>query len=186
VGYGRYGVRSDAADANVALRGELVEAARDYARASHAKRTRDAYARAWQSFAAWCAERQLRALPAAPAVGRASTQSLFRRFFAVKSSFTEHEIAFFLNVDFIKHVALVAVVEEGGSSKVTVPALLIGAEWDQDAPPYMGQTLFPWLVNSPSKRYVELAEGTHTIIMEKNRLKLFEAVQAFLDESPGS
>ena len=27
-----------------------------------------------------------------------------------------------------------------------------------------------------------LAEGTHTIIMEKNRLMLFEAVQAFLDE----
>ena len=28
-----------------------------------------------------------------------------------------------------------------------------------------------------------LAEGTHTIIMEKNRLQLFEAVQAFLDEA---
>ena len=28
-----------------------------------------------------------------------------------------------------------------------------------------------------------LAEGTHTIIMEKNRLKLFEAVQSFLDEA---
>jgi len=37
--------------------------------------------------------------------------------------------------------------------------------------------------NSPDKRYVELAEGTHTIIMERNRLKLFEAVQAFLDEA---
>jgi len=45
------------------------------------------------------------------------------------------------------------------------------------------QTLFPLLVNSPSKRYVMLAEGTHTIIMEKNRLQLFEAVQAFLDEA---
>jgi hypothetical protein len=30
---------------------------------------------------------------------------------------------------------------------------------------------------------VELGEGTHTIIMEKNRIKLFEAVQAFFDES---
>jgi GNAT superfamily N-acetyltransferase len=48
------------------------------------------------------------------AVGRTSTQSLFRRFFAVKRGFTEHEIAFFLNVDFIKHMALVAVAEEGG------------------------------------------------------------------------
>jgi pimeloyl-ACP methyl ester carboxylesterase len=68
-------------------------------------------------------------------------------------------------------------------NKITVPTLLVGAEWDRDAPPYMRQTLFPLLVNSPGKRYVELAEGTHTIIMEKNRLKLFEAVQAFLDES---
>jgi alpha-beta hydrolase superfamily lysophospholipase len=43
--------------------------------------------------------------------------------------------------------------------------------------------LFPLLVNSPGKRYAALAGGTHSIIMEKNRLKLFEAVQAFLDEA---
>ena len=67
-------------------------------------------------------------------------------------------------------------------AKISVPVLLVGAEWDKDAPPYMAQTLFPLLVNSPGKRYVELAEGTHTIIMEKNRLKLFEAVQDFLNE----
>jgi pimeloyl-ACP methyl ester carboxylesterase len=68
-------------------------------------------------------------------------------------------------------------------ARITVPTLLVGAEWDHDAPPYMAQTLFPLMVNSPGKRYVALAEGTHTIIMEKNRLKLFEAVQAFLDEA---
>jgi pimeloyl-ACP methyl ester carboxylesterase len=67
-------------------------------------------------------------------------------------------------------------------AKITVPTLLVHAEWDRDTPPYMAQTLFPLLVNSPGKRYVELAEGTHSIIMEKNRVKLFEAVQAFLDE----
>jgi len=68
-------------------------------------------------------------------------------------------------------------------AKITVPTLLVHAEWDRDLPPYMAQTLFPLLVNSPGKRYVMLPEGTHTIIMEKNRLMLFEAVQAFLDES---
>jgi pimeloyl-ACP methyl ester carboxylesterase len=67
-------------------------------------------------------------------------------------------------------------------AKITVPTLLVQAEWDQDLPPYMAQTLFPLLVNAPGKRYVMLAEGTHTIIMEKNRLELFKAVQAFLDE----
>jgi pimeloyl-ACP methyl ester carboxylesterase len=71
-------------------------------------------------------------------------------------------------------------------AKITVPTLLVQAEWDQDLPPYMAQTLFPLLVNSPGKRYVMLAEGTHTIIMEKNRLELFKAVQAFLDEGGGS
>jgi pimeloyl-ACP methyl ester carboxylesterase len=70
-------------------------------------------------------------------------------------------------------------------AKITVPTLLIHAEWDQDTPPYMAQTLFPLLVNSPGKRYVALAEGTHSIIMEKNRLDLFKAVQAFLDEAAG-
>ncbi|MGY8665270.1 alpha/beta fold hydrolase [Bradyrhizobium sp. UFLA05-109] len=67
-------------------------------------------------------------------------------------------------------------------AKITVPTLLIHAEWDQDTPPYMAQTLFPLMVNSPGKRYVQLAEGTHSILMEKNRLKLFEAIQASLDE----
>src|SRR5256885_583223 len=62
-------------------------------------------------------------------------------------------------------------------AKITVPVLLIHAEWDRDTPAYMAQTLFPLLVNAPGKRYVQLAEGTHTIVMEKNRLKLFEAVQ---------
>ena len=48
------------------------------------------------------------------AVGRSSGQSLYRRFFAVRRGFTEPEIAFFLNPDFVDHVALVAVVEESG------------------------------------------------------------------------
>jgi alpha-beta hydrolase superfamily lysophospholipase len=38
-------------------------------------------------------------------------------------------------------------------------------------------------VNSPDKRLVMLAEGAHGIIMEKNRLKLFEAMMSFLDEA---
>ena len=47
------------------------------------------------------------------AVGRFSNQTLYRRFFAPKRSFSEREIDFFLNVDFISHVALVAVLREG-------------------------------------------------------------------------
>ncbi|MCE4225440.1 alpha/beta hydrolase [Methylobacterium sp. C25] len=71
-------------------------------------------------------------------------------------------------------------------AKIVVPTLLVGAEWDRDCPAYMRQALFPLLVNAPGKRYIELAEGTHTILMEKNRLELFRAVQTFLDEGGGS
>ncbi|MBX9844489.1 MAG: lysophospholipase [Xanthobacteraceae bacterium] len=71
-------------------------------------------------------------------------------------------------------------------AKVTVPTLLVLGEWDRDTPPYMAQTLFPLLVNAPGKRFVMLAEGTHTIMMEKNRLELFKAVQGFFDEAGGS
>lgn len=66
--------------------------------------------------------------------------------------------------------------------EIRVPVLLIKAESDQDTPAYMAQELFAKLVNVPYKRYVELGEGTHTIIMEKNRMHLFREVQLFLDE----
>ena len=48
------------------------------------------------------------------AVARSSAQSLYRRFFAVKRDFAEPEVEFFLNVDFLDHVALVAVADESG------------------------------------------------------------------------
>jgi pimeloyl-ACP methyl ester carboxylesterase len=67
-------------------------------------------------------------------------------------------------------------------AKVTAPALLVTAAWDIDVPPTMARTLFPLLKNSPGKRLVELAQGTHNVMMETNRLELFEAVQKFLDE----
>lgn len=48
------------------------------------------------------------------AVGRTSAQSLYRRFFTVKRSFSDREREFFLNVDFVNHVALMAWLEEPG------------------------------------------------------------------------
>ncbi len=58
------------------------------------------------------------------AIGRTSTQSLFRRFFAAKRGFSEQEVAFFLNIDFVNHVALVAVVDEDGR-----PAIVGGGRY---------------------------------------------------------
>jgi len=67
-------------------------------------------------------------------------------------------------------------------AKITVPTLLLVAEWDRDTPPAMAQTLFPLLVNAPAKRLVLFGEGTHTILLEKNRMQLFNEVQLFLEE----
>ncbi|MGO9829712.1 MAG: alpha/beta hydrolase [Myxococcaceae bacterium] len=65
---------------------------------------------------------------------------------------------------------------------IRVPVLLINAEWDTVTPSYMAQSLFLKLVNSPSKRYIELGEGTHTVDREKNRMTLLREVQCFLNE----
>jgi RimJ/RimL family protein N-acetyltransferase len=48
------------------------------------------------------------------AIGRTSMQSLQRRFFVPKKGFSEQEMAFFLNIDFESHVAIVAEIEEDG------------------------------------------------------------------------
>src|SRR5215213_11034420 len=52
------------------------------------------------------------------AVGRTSDQSLYRRFFGFKRGFTDQEIDFYVNVDFVSHVALVAVLEEDRQSVI--------------------------------------------------------------------
>ena len=49
---------------------------------------------------------------------------MFRRFFAAKHGFSEQEIEFFVNVDFIAHVALVAVTQENDQ-----PAIIGGARY---------------------------------------------------------
>ena len=48
------------------------------------------------------------------AVRRASAESLRRRFFAVRRHFSEQEMEFFSDIDFVSHVALVVVADEGG------------------------------------------------------------------------
>ena len=68
-------------------------------------------------------------------------------------------------------------------AKITAPTLLVVAEWDRDATPSMANAIFPLLTSSPGKRLVILGEGTHTMLMERNRGALFQAVQVFLEEA---
>jgi pimeloyl-ACP methyl ester carboxylesterase len=66
--------------------------------------------------------------------------------------------------------------------KITVPVLLVHADWDHDLPIDMTKAYFSLLVNARYRRWVEIGEGTHSVVLEKNRMQLFEAVQHFLDE----
>jgi pimeloyl-ACP methyl ester carboxylesterase len=66
--------------------------------------------------------------------------------------------------------------------KITVPTLLLHAEWDADLPSYLAQGYFAQLKNTPYKRLIELSEGTHTVMMEKNRMQFFRELMGFLDE----
>ena len=65
---------------------------------------------------------------------------------------------------------------------IRVPTLVIHAEWDADLPSYQAQDYFAKLTATPYKRFIELGEGTHTVIMEKNRMQFFREVAAFLNE----
>jgi pimeloyl-ACP methyl ester carboxylesterase len=66
--------------------------------------------------------------------------------------------------------------------KITVPTFLIHAEWDFDLPSYQAQEYFAALKNAPYKRLVEIGEGTHTVMLEKNRMQFFREIIGFLDE----
>ncbi|MEG9528416.1 MAG: alpha/beta hydrolase [Hyphomicrobiales bacterium] len=67
--------------------------------------------------------------------------------------------------------------------EIRVPVLIIHAEWDADLPSYQAQEYFTKLTHAPYKRFVELGEGTHTVMMEKNRMQFLHEVGAFLTEA---
>ena len=65
---------------------------------------------------------------------------------------------------------------------IACPVLVVCAEWDVDVRFDMAQDLFVRLTGAPYKRLVEIGQGTHMVLMERNRRQAFDAVVAFLDE----
>jgi pimeloyl-ACP methyl ester carboxylesterase len=65
---------------------------------------------------------------------------------------------------------------------ITAPTLVIVAEWDALTPPGPSRSLFDALINSSGRRFVEIKEGTHIVMLEMSRKQLFGDVQQFLDE----
>ncbi|WP_315780181.1 MULTISPECIES: alpha/beta hydrolase [unclassified Bradyrhizobium] len=67
-------------------------------------------------------------------------------------------------------------------STINCPVLVLSAEWDVDVRFDVAHDLFVRLVSAPYKRLVEIGQGTHMILMERNRRQAFDAVIGFLDE----
>jgi RimJ/RimL family protein N-acetyltransferase len=52
------------------------------------------------------------------AIARFSSGALYRRFFGVRRQFSEKETDYFLDIDFVNHVALVVVANDGGEPTI--------------------------------------------------------------------
>lgn len=63
---------------------------------------------------------------------------------------------------------------------ITVPVLLLHAEWDRSVTTAQMVNLFPRFKNAPYRRWVEIGEGTHMVVMEKNRWQVLESIRRFL------
>ncbi len=65
---------------------------------------------------------------------------------------------------------------------IRAPTLLAVGEWDGITPPAMAQALFKQLSNARERRLVVFSEGSHAIVLERNRMRLIREVQNFLEE----
>lgn len=67
-------------------------------------------------------------------------------------------------------------------NKIIVPTLLVHGEWDLQMPSSLLYAYFAQLTNAQYRRCIQIGEATHYLLMEKNRMQLFYAVQQFFDE----
>ncbi|MGO9418612.1 hypothetical protein [Roseiarcus sp.] len=47
----------------------------------------------------------------------------------------------------------------------------------------MTRSFFAKLTHAPYKRMIEIGEGTHTVMLEKNRMQFFHEILGFLSET---
>jgi len=65
---------------------------------------------------------------------------------------------------------------------IRVPVLLTHAEWDADVTIERTLALFQRLTGARYRRWVEIGEGTHMIVLERNRWQLIAAIKGFLHD----
>jgi pimeloyl-ACP methyl ester carboxylesterase len=67
-------------------------------------------------------------------------------------------------------------------SRIKAPTLVITGEWDGVNPPALARGMFAKLINAPVRRFTEVGEATHFMMVEKNRHQLFGQTRFFLEE----
>jgi pimeloyl-ACP methyl ester carboxylesterase len=67
-------------------------------------------------------------------------------------------------------------------SDLKVPVLLVHGEWDYDVPLDRALAYFCELRSAPYRRWVEIGEASHMVLLEKNRRQTFRAIRDFYDE----
>ena len=68
-------------------------------------------------------------------------------------------------------------------ARIEAPTLLVHGEWDIDVTIDLALSIFQKLTSAPYRRWVEIGEATHLVLMEKNRMQAFEAIASFFSES---
>lgn len=67
-------------------------------------------------------------------------------------------------------------------SAIAAPVLLLHGEWDRDVPLNIARDYFLRLRSAAYRRWVEIGEATHMMLLEKNRLQAFKSVECFFLE----
>ncbi|MEC8620248.1 MAG: alpha/beta fold hydrolase [Pseudomonadota bacterium] len=65
-------------------------------------------------------------------------------------------------------------------SLVCVPVQIVVGAWDAETTPAQGQRLFERLTHATTKQMTLIGEGTHSLMLERNRLQLHSVVNQFL------
>ncbi|EIC83108.1 alpha/beta hydrolase [Serratia sp. M24T3] len=63
---------------------------------------------------------------------------------------------------------------------IRVPVLLLHGEWDSDVPIDLAQSWYLSATKAPWKRWTEIGEATHMMVLEKNRYQVYEEIRDFL------
>jgi len=66
--------------------------------------------------------------------------------------------------------------------EIRVPVLLIHGEWDVDVPFDTARDFFSRLTAAPYRRWIEIGQGTHMVILEKNAWQAINSIIEFLQE----